>query len=104
MYRGGYALCVFVDCAGAIDKLTFTAAEKALKEKGVQNQVAKWYMNYLENRTSMIELKGVARRILIETGCRQGGVLPVLLWNAVYYCPNSQKEEYAVSALLMMVH
>ena len=41
-------------------------------------------MNYLRNRTSTVELKGIAREISIETGCPQGGILSVLLWNVAF--------------------
>ena len=82
--RGGYSLVVFLDCAGAFDNLSFRAAEKALKRKKIKPLITKWYLNYLRNRTSTVELKGLAREILIETGCPQGGILSVLLWNITF--------------------
>ena len=80
----GFTIAVFFDCAGAFDNLSYKAAEKALKKKQIQPKIIRWYMNYLKNRTSTFELKGIAREISIETGCPQGGILSVLLWNVAF--------------------
>ena len=41
-------------------------------------------MNYLKHRTSTTQLNGLARKISIKTGCPQGGILSVLLWNICF--------------------
>ena len=83
-HRRGYTLAVFLDVAGAFDNLSFTAADKALKSKKVNEEIRKWYLGYLQNRTSIIELKNISREIAIKTGCPQGGILSVLLWNIAF--------------------
>ena len=84
IHRRGYTLAVFLDVAGAFDNLSFDAADKALKSKKVNEQIRKWYLGYLKNRTSIIDLKNVSREIAIKTGCPQGGILSVLLWNVAF--------------------
>ena len=82
--RRGYTLAVFLDVAGAFDKLSFEAAKKALKCKQIKKEIKTWYLQYLENQTSIIELKNISRKIEIKTGCPQGGILSVLLWNITF--------------------
>ena len=41
-------------------------------------------MQYISNRSSFIELKGLIREIEIEAGTPQGGILSVMLWNIVF--------------------
>ena len=72
--RRGYTLAVFTDIAGAFDNLSFDAASKAMKSKKISGEIQRWYEQYLQNRTSVMELKGIAKKIAIKTGCPQGGV------------------------------
>lgn len=53
----GYTLAVFTDIKGPFDNLSFEAEKKALKSKQISKYMIKWYTQYLENRTSTIELK-----------------------------------------------
>ena len=69
---------------GAFDNLSFSAAKKALKAKGVDKTIRKWYLDYLCNRTSIVDLKGVIRQIEIEMGTPQGGIISVILWNMAF--------------------
>jgi hypothetical protein len=82
--RNGFTLGVFLDVEGAFDNLSYAAAKKALTKKGVKTEIKTWYLQYLKNRTSIIELKGITRRIEIENGCPQGGILSVVLWNMAF--------------------
>lgn len=82
--KGGYSMAIFLDCAGAFDNLSFAAAARALKIKKVNKTIATWYNNYLQNRVSSVELNGITREISIKSGCPQGGILSVLLWNICF--------------------
>ena len=82
--RGNYALGVFLDVSAAFDKLSFKAARKAMKKKGIPPEIADWYQQYLENRISIIELKGHVKEIEIKSGTPQGGILSVILWNLAF--------------------
>ena len=52
--------------------------------KGVNNEILEWYQHYLENRVTILELKGAIREIEIKSGTPQGGILSVILWNMAF--------------------
>ena len=82
--KGNHTLAVFLDVSSAFDKLSFKAAQKAMKAKGMSEEIRTWYQQYLENRISILELKGAVREIEIKSGTPQGGILSVILWNMAF--------------------
>ena len=55
-----------------------------MKAKGFSLQIRNWYQQYLENRISIIELKGSIKQYELKSGTPQGGILSVVLWNIAF--------------------
>ena len=80
---GGFVVGVFLDVAAAFDNLTFDSIIKALRKRGIDEQIISWYEHYINNRTCVAELKGIKLIRLILKGTAQGAVLSPILWNMV---------------------
>ena len=84
VYRMGFTLAVFTDIAGAFNNLSFEVATKAMKSKKISKEIRRWDEQYLQNRTSIMELKGIAKKNAIKAGYPQGGILSILLWSLAF--------------------
>ncbi len=73
----------FLDIEGAFDNVSFVAIEEALNKNVTDKTVITWIMNMISNRYITIEIKGHQKRIGINRGCPQGGILSPFLWNLV---------------------
>jgi ribonuclease HI len=82
--RQKYVLTVFIDIASAFDRLDPKAGAKALRDRGIDENIVKWYENYLLNRISKVDIKGETAERDLRLGCPQGGILSVLLWNLAF--------------------
>ena len=84
MYTKKFALASFIDISAAFDKLNPDKAVAALIKKGVPENIALWYRNYLKSRYLYVNLKGTSVWREIGIGCPQGGVLSTILWNVAF--------------------
>jgi len=84
IYQERIALAVFLDIEGAFDNVNTEAAIQAMKDHGVQQDVAEWYSFYLKNRTSMVSYGERKSERTLTQGTPQGGVLSPILWNLVF--------------------
>jgi ribonuclease HI len=46
--------------------------------------IIKWYMQYMQNRIALLDLKGTTTKKVLKRGTPQGGVLSPLMWNIVF--------------------
>lgn len=79
----GFALGAFLDIEGAFDNLTFKAIREALVKCKLDDTITKWIMDMICNRYVTVEVKNHQKRIKIQRGCPQGGILSPFLWNLV---------------------
>lgn len=80
LLKKSYTLASFIDISSAFDKLDPHRAINALEKRGFEDEITKWYKNYLTRRYATVEIKGVKTERLVSTGCPQGGVLSTMLW------------------------
>ena len=73
LLKQSFTLGTFIDIASAFDKLDPKKAIEALINRGIDNDIIGWYGNYLTNRYSFIEMKGLLSIRHITIGCPQGG-------------------------------
>jgi hypothetical protein len=76
-----YALAVFLDIAGAFNNLTFNAATKAMRKRGLPNNIITWYSHFLHNQESTMELGDSRFSRKLVVGAPQGGVMSPTVWN-----------------------
>ena len=79
----GYALGTFLDIEGAFDNVSFQAIREALTKSKIDKNTSEWIMNMISNRFITLEIKNHKKRIRINRGCPQGGILSPFLWNLV---------------------
>ncbi len=82
--RRGVALAVMMDISGAFDNVLPCRVISALRKKGVDDFVVKWYAQYLLNRTASTTLSGKTYSRSLTRGTPQGGVLSPTAWNLVF--------------------
>ena len=82
--RNQYALGVFFDIEGAFDNVMTSKVLKGLNDKGVPQNIIKWYGQYLSNRSVTISLGNTTKSRLLTRGTPQGGILSPLVWNVVF--------------------
>ena len=68
-----FTLATCINISTAFDRLNPAKAVEALIRKGVNKDIALWYKDYLIDRHSYIEIKGVETIRRINIGCPQGG-------------------------------
>ena len=77
------ALAVSLDCSGAFDTISFPAAEKALRKKGIPETIIRWYCKLLKERRISADLQGEKDERTPKKGSPQGGVLSPTIWNLI---------------------
>ena len=77
------ALRTFLDIEGAFSNVTSKAIREALIKCKLDDTITKWIMNMICNRFVTVEVKNHQKRIRIQRGCPQGGILSPFLWNLV---------------------
>jgi Reverse transcriptase (RNA-dependent DNA polymerase) len=77
------ALGVFLDIEGAFDNTTFETIGSAAEEHSVQPTLNRWVDVILRTRIIYVVLRGEIVHMSVASGCPQGGVLSILLWNMV---------------------
>ena len=82
--RKNFSLAVFIDIASAFDRLSPEAAVKAMKKKGIDEDIIRWYKNYLTSRIAIVDIIGIKVTRNLHLGCPRGGVLSVIIWNLVF--------------------
>ena len=55
-----------------------------MKKKGIDEDIIRWYKNYLTSRIAIVDIKGIKVTRNLHLGCPQGGVLSVIIWNLVF--------------------
>jgi ribonuclease HI len=94
-----HALVVSLDCSGAFDRIQFSSAKKAMKNKNIPSSIIEWYDQILNSRCVSAELQGVNRRRKPKRGSPQGGVLSPLIWNLIMDTLMTQFKGAAVTAI-----
>ena len=74
--RQKFALATFIDIASAFDRLDPDAAKRG----GMNKHISNWYGKYLKHRIATINIKGLTCTRRLSIGCRNGGILSVLIW------------------------
>ena len=91
VHKGEYCLTVNTDIAGAFNNVSYEAIITAMTKRGVNDDIIKWYKNFLTTRTCESELGEATVIATTERGCPQGGVKSGLIWDLVY---DAQLEEF----------
>ena len=80
LLRNQFTLGVFIDIAGAFNNLDTEKALKAMKNRGLPENLVSWFKSFVTNRTAHSDLLGAKTRRKLNLGTPQGGVLspPVL--------------------------
>jgi hypothetical protein len=76
-------LGVFLNIEGAFDNVSFEAISDGIRATKVYESTANWIINMDINRYITINHKNASKRIRINRGCPQGGILSPFLWNLV---------------------
>ena len=84
IHRNRQAMAVFLDIKGAFDNVNHEAALKAMRTRGIDEQLIQWYGQYLTQRVVSATLTGVTMTKKITRGTPQGGVLSPVIWNIVF--------------------
>ena len=58
LLRKSEALGVFLDIKGGFDNLDYEATLRAMREKGIPENITKWYGNLLAGRHALVTLDG----------------------------------------------
>ena len=78
-----HALAVFLDIAGAFDKVSFESIYAAMKDSKIIKPVTNWYFHLLAHRWITSTLKGESASCRPNKGTPQGGILSPFIWNLV---------------------
>ena len=73
-------LAVFLDIQAAFDTISTDKIYEELIKHGVDNNLAKWYYNYISHRNMYTTIDGVTQAITTTTGFPQGGVCSAKFW------------------------
>jgi ribonuclease HI len=84
IFRGQYALGIFLDISGAFDNLDPGAAIRGMKKKGIPKLITNWFGQYLNNRYINTNINGIKARRKLTKGTPQGGVLSPVIWNLAF--------------------
>lgn len=76
-------MCTFLDIEGAFDNTPYTAVEKALSDRRVNDAVRRWTSGLLHSRIITYETYGRTISVAPTRGTPQGGVISPTLWNLV---------------------
>ena len=82
--RGQIALVVFLDVEGAFNNIPYTSIINAMKKREIPDKIIYWYKDFLETRTSTVNLKGFKSTVKITRGTAQGSTLSPTLWNLIF--------------------
>ena len=81
--KKGYVLGVFLDIEGAFDNVSFKSISDGIRATNFDESTANWIINMVTNRYITINHKNASKRLRINRGCPQGGILSPFLWNLV---------------------
>ena len=95
LLRKSEALGVFLDIKGAFDNLDYEATLRAMRERGIPENITKWYGNLLAGRHASVTLDGKTIIRLLTRGTPQGGVLSPIIWNIAFETLLKQMSRYA---------
>jgi ribonuclease HI len=85
MNQGNYVLGVFCDISGAFDNVELSSITDAMRKRGIDETITRWYDHFLRYRTATSSLGSVSASIRPGKGIPQGGVLSAILgWNLVF--------------------
>ena len=82
--RDEFAVCVFLDIAGAFDNLRPNKVIAAMKAKGLPDWYIRWYGRYLQKRYAQCSYKSCTVYRLLKIGAPQGGVTSPFAWDLTY--------------------
>ncbi len=82
--QGQYALYVGLDISGAYDNLAPAALGKAMRRRGMDENLVQWTLQFLGERRITATTKGEAAEIKVDQGTSQGAVLSTILWSIAY--------------------
>lgn len=72
--NGEHVLAVFLDIQAAFDTISTDKICEELIKRDVDNDMAKWYYNYISHRNMYTTVNGVTSNITASTGFPQGGL------------------------------
>ena len=78
--NGEHVLDVFLDIQAAFDTTSMAKIYEELIKHGVDNDLAKWYYNYISHRNMYTTINGISQAIATSTGFLQGGVCSAKFW------------------------
>ena len=85
LFRGEYAIGIFLDIKGAFDSIKTTSVIDSMKRHSIPQYICKWYEQYLTNRFANVEVGGFSVSAKLNRGIPQGGVAsPVMAWNLTF--------------------
>ena len=81
--RDEFAVMALLDFEGAYDSLQNSSMVRALRKKATDPNIISWISDFLYNRRSEVNIKGVNKIVYHSQGAPQGGCSSPLLWNLV---------------------
>ena len=80
IYTGQHAIGVFLDIQAAFDTISPEKIKTELLKYGADEDMAKWYYNYITHRNMHLTINGVTKKITTSMGFPQGGVCSAKFW------------------------
>ena len=77
----GVAIMLLLDVEGAFDNIHPHKVAKLMRKRGMNPVFVDWYENYLINRFTIVEIKGLILIRKLFYGTPQGGILSPIIWN-----------------------
>ena len=84
LIKNQYALGVYLDIQGAFDNVTTDAMIKGMRKKKVDENIIKWYKQFLQTRQIEIDYRGNKTTRFLTKSTPQGGVLSPIMWNLAF--------------------
>lgn len=81
LHFGELSLGAFLDIEGAFDRVSHSAIDKGLMNKGITGTVKVWLLELLKCRQVKVSSGGQSIFASVGRGCPQGGILSPLFWN-----------------------
>ena len=79
-----FTVAVFADISGAFDCVSGEAIIDAMRRRGIEVALVKWYEQYISNRIAKLQVQSSVVNISMSRGCPQGGCLSTLAWNLCF--------------------